>query len=235
MESEIAQQNLDSNENMDHLRTLKKALTSNRMKTQKEIDRITKLKNDLLASCPNGKKRKAYSNRFASAEKDIKELKLELNKIDSDMSDLNKKMECISQLPENPGQCQHIEKLIAIIDQAIVDDRPVDNNILLQFRSLINGMRNDQIKVENELVGLKQLLETNGSEKLAALEKIASLKEELKAEKLLSVSLQENKESHKDMIMDMQKFENEILKNQELAKELKCCEEKHPTDKYMYA
>ena len=117
-------------------------------------------------------------------------------------------------------------KLIAIIDNAIVDDRPVDNNIHVQFRALINGMRNEQIKVENELADQKHLLETQESEKLAAIQKIASLKEELKAEKLLSVSLNENKESHKDMILDMQKFENEILKNQDLAEKLRCCEVK---------
>ena len=58
MESEIVQQSLDSNENMDHLRTLEKALISKRMKSQKEIDRITKLKDDLLTRT-NGKKKKS--------------------------------------------------------------------------------------------------------------------------------------------------------------------------------
>ena len=217
MESKIAQQKLDSNENMDHLRTLEKALFSKRMKSQKEIDRITKLKDDLLTRT-NGKKRKANSSRFASAEKDLKELKLELKKINSDISDLHKKMECVSQRPENPGQCQHIEKLIAIIDDAIVDDRPVDKAILTQFRSLINEMRNEQIKVENDLAHQKHLVETHKSDNLAALEQIASLKEELKAKELLSVSLHESGISHEDMPMEMQKFENANLKNQELAR-----------------
>ena len=40
---------------------------------------------------PMEKKRRANSSRFASAEKDLKELKLELKKINSDISDLHKK------------------------------------------------------------------------------------------------------------------------------------------------
>ena len=119
MESENAQQNLDSNENMDHLRALEKALISRRMKCQEEIDRITITKDNLLTSCSNGRKRKANSRRFASVEKNLKELRLEHKKINSDIYDLNKKMECISQLPENPGQCHHIEKLIATLDARV--------------------------------------------------------------------------------------------------------------------
>ena len=90
MESEIAHQSLDSNENMDHLRTLEKALISKRMKSQEEIDRITIIRDDLLTRA-NGKKRKANSRRFASVEKNLKELRLEHKKINSDISDLNKK------------------------------------------------------------------------------------------------------------------------------------------------
>ena len=225
MESEIVQQSLDSNENMDHLRTLEKDLISKRMKCQKEIDRFTHTRDDLLTRSSNGRKRKANSRRFASVEKNLKELKLEYSKIVSDISDLSKKMDCISQLPENSGQCQHIEKLITIIDDAIVDDRPVDNNILLQFRSLINGMRNDQIKVENELADQKCVLETHISEKLAAQQQIASLEEKLKTKELLSVSLHEIGISQQDMLNEMQNFEKAQLNNQELSKKIKCCEE----------
>ena len=220
MESEMAQQNFDSNENMDHLKSLEKELISIRKGYQDEIDRLTSIKDDLLTRASSGKKRRPNSKRFASVERNLKELRLQHKKVSRNISDLNKKMECISQPPENPGQHHHIEKLIANIDDAIVDDRPVDNIILVQFRALINGMRNEQIKVENELADQKHLLETQESEKLAAIQEIASLKEELKAEKLLSVSLNENKESHKDMILDRQRFENEFLMNQELAKEL---------------
>ena len=220
MEPEIAQKSLDLDANMDHLKSLEKDLISKRKGYQDEIDRFTSIKDDLLTRASSGKKRRHNSKRFASVERNLKELRLQHKKVCRNISDLNKKMECISQLPENPGQCQHIENLIADIDDAIADNHPVDNMILLQFRDLINGMRNEQITVENELA-------TQKSQNLAALEQIESLKEELKAEKLLSVSLNENKESHIDMILEMQKLENEILRNQDLAKELKCCEEKN--------
>ena len=140
MELEIAQQNLALDANLDHLKSLEKDLISKRKGYQDEIDRFTSIKDDLLTRASSGKKRRHNSKRFASVERNLKELRLQHKKVSRNISDLNKKMECISQLPENPGQCQHIEKLIAIIDNAIVDDRPVDNNILLQFRSLIYGM-----------------------------------------------------------------------------------------------
>ena len=196
MESEMVQQSLDSNENMDYLRTLEKDLIGKRLKCQKEIDRLTHTRDDLLTRSSNGRKMKAQKRRFASVEKYLKELKLEHNKIVSDISDLSKKIDCITQLPENSGQCQHIEKLIKIIDDAIVGNNPVDNNILLQFRSLINGMRNDQIKIENELADQKCVLETYINEKLATQQQIASLEEKLKTKELLSVSLHEVGISH---------------------------------------
>ena len=196
MELEIAQQNLALDANLDHLKSLEKDLISKRKGYQDEIDRFTSIKDDLLTRASSGKKRRHNSKRFASVERNLKELRLQHKKVCRNISDLYKKMECISQPPENPGQHHHIEKLIANIDDAIVDNCPVDNDILLQFRDLINGMRNEQITVENELA-------TQKSQNLAALEQIASLKEELKAEKLLSVSMKENKENHKDMILEM--------------------------------
>ena len=216
MESEIAHQSLDSNENMAHLRTLEKTLISKRMDFQKEIDRITITRDNLFTRI-NGRKRNANSSKLASVEKNLKELRLEHKKINSDISDLNKKIECVSQRPENPGQCHHIEKLIETMDAVIIDDRPVDKVLLIDFRSLINGLRNNLIEVENELADQKHLMETHKSENLAALEQIASLKEKLKAKELMSVSLHENGISHKDMLIEMKKFEDANLNNHELS------------------
>ena len=199
MESKIAQQSLDLNANMDHLRTLEKDLISKRKEYQEEIDRFTSIRDDLLTRA-SGKKRKANSKRFASVEKNLKELRLAHKKINSDISDLNRKIECVKQLPENPGQYHDIEKLIVTIDAVISNDCPVDTDLLIDFRSVINGLRNDLIKVQDELADPKHLMETYRSEHsskdamngkdFAALEQtIASLKEKLKAKELMSVSL----------------------------------------------
>ena len=186
MESEIAHQSLDPNDNIAHLRTLEKALISKRIEFQKEIDKITIIRDNLYTKI-NGRKRKDNSSKVASVEKSLKELRLAHKKINSDISDLNRKIECVKQLPENPGQYHDIEKLIVTIDAVISNDCPVETDLLIRFRSVINGLRNDLIKVQDELADQKHLMETYRSEHsskdatngkdLAALEQtIASLK-----------------------------------------------------------
>ena len=91
MESKIAQQSLDLNANMDHLRTLEKDLISKRKEYQEEIDRFTSIKDDLLTRASSGKKRKPNSKRYASVERNLKELRLQHKKVSRNISDLNKK------------------------------------------------------------------------------------------------------------------------------------------------
>ena len=102
-DSNMKPKGLNVNDNIAHLRTLEKALISKRIESQKEIDKITIIRDNLYTKI-NGRKRKANSSKIASVEKSLKELRLAHKKINSDISDLNRKIECVKQLPENPGQ-----------------------------------------------------------------------------------------------------------------------------------
>ena len=86
MESEIAPQCLDANDNkIAHLRAVEKALISKRMESQKEINKTTVILDNLYTQI-NGRKRKAKRSKAVSLEQSLSKLRLAHKKINSDIS-----------------------------------------------------------------------------------------------------------------------------------------------------
>ena len=101
MESEIAPQGLDAiDNNIAHLRAVEKTLFSKRMESQKEINKATIILDNLYTQ-------KANRSKVASLEHSLKELRLAHKKINSDISELNRKIKLgePKSIPQNRKNC----------------------------------------------------------------------------------------------------------------------------------
>ena len=86
-------------------------------------------------------------------------------KINSDISELNRKIECGEprSIPQN--RKKQLPDLIEALDAVISSDSaPVDTSLLIGCRSAINYLGNNLKRVQGELAAQKQVMETSSSE-----------------------------------------------------------------------
>ena len=150
MESEIAHQGLDPNgKNIAHLRALKKDLISKKRECQEDINEATIILDNLYAQ-------KANRGDTESLESSLEQLRLVHKKINGDISELNRKIECCGPKPRPQNRKKQLPGLIRALDAVISNDSaPVNTSLLIDCRSAINFLKNNLIRVQDELADQK--------------------------------------------------------------------------------